>query len=66
MTELSQTPRAAVLASGLPWATESDKFMNFWLAANVVLKGREQPEMLYGEARGAFEQFTGRSWQYGL
>jgi hypothetical protein len=33
------------------------KMMNFWLAANAVLKARGQPEMLFGEAHREFSAF---------
>ena len=36
--------------------TSDTAFMQFWKTINGILKSRGLPEMLYGEARGWFDQ----------
>ena len=38
-------------------------FMAFWQSMNAVLKSRGLPDMLYGEARGFWEDHEGSGWK---
>ena len=37
------------------------EFLTFWKTLNDVLRARDLPEMLYGEARGWFADYRGWS-----
>lgn len=59
---LSKTPIETVKASGLEWTRPGNEFMRFWKAVNQAFTDRGQPELLYGDARAAYDCFTGKSW----
>lgn len=38
-------------------------FMRFWKTTNDILRSRNLPEMLYGEARDWWKQHQDESWE---
>ncbi len=57
-----QTVRREIKAAALE-GIGMTPFLYFWAAINDMLRHREQPEMLYGEARRTFISATNLGWR---